>query len=163
MGKLRESGPELPESVQKGRPGRQRMWDHAAAECVLRETDQKTPGQLGSSRGCEALEMIVHASAGDGNSHGCPSRLGVCRTHAAKAAHRCSNVGNKREKAALSQISCKRCRSCTFVHASLLRNWGRTGPSKAPLSLLRPRTCAAHSETRGRAILSSKVDALQNT
>jgi hypothetical protein len=48
--------------------------------------------------------------------------------------------------------------SRTLARTSLLRNFGRTGPRKDLLSLLRPRTRAAYSRRRRRATLSSLGD-----
>ena len=60
--------------------------------------------------------------------------------------------------AELGRKDVERSLSCTLARTSLLRNFGRTGPRKDFLSLLRPRTRAAHLRRQRRATLSSLGD-----
>jgi hypothetical protein len=54
-------------------------------------------------------------------------------------------------RATLSRRNRCRCGLRTLARASLLRNYGRTKPLGECPKLLRPRTCAAHSEMRGKS------------
>jgi len=55
-------------------------------------------GRRASSRKCEATQLVAQASAEYRNLKGCPSRSDTRGTCVAKAAHGCSDAGNRKER-----------------------------------------------------------------